>query len=124
MARTRRSSTYQISLSFLIFIQLCLMPRLVLASGDWLLMSGELGIGKSSIADPSPEMDSVAYLVIKGKAAEKIYKSMKVKPKLDLCTNFYAKQVGNLSCTKNKNNITCDIGINLNTGESTYGRPC
>ena len=124
MARTRRSLTYQFSIISIMFSAVFFSAGDVRAGGQWLQMTGELGIGKTSIADPTPEMDSVAYLVIKGKAAEKIYKTMKTEPIFDSCIQMFMKKVGNLYCTKKRNQFACDVGINLETGQSALGRPC
>ena len=101
----------------------------VQAEYDWwsYKLHGEIGVGHTSLADPDPSTPLVAYIVIKGREAERLYKKIKVQaePTGIFSTNKNAvqKTVGNLKCIKNEKLYWCDIGINLETGESQWGRP-
>jgi hypothetical protein len=108
------------------FVGLFSFFLIAVAAKKWQPMTGELGIDYFGIPDPDPNAPLVSYIVIKGKAAERIYKKMiHINPIKSLCENgAETKIIGDLECVRKGKKYQCEIGINLETGKSTFGRPC
>lgn len=100
------------------------------AAGDWWgRLEGDIGVGQTSLVDPSPADSPAAYFVIKGDAAKRMYEKMggEVVADQDSCEEgVVTKLSGDLQCTKNLADETyvCDIGVDLLKGKSIVGQGC
>jgi hypothetical protein len=94
-------------------------------NGKYLIYSGDLG----EAAAPTPT-DRKAAFVLYGEAAKNLYES--IGPDLkDACgtsSGMRVRQKGDLDCTYDKDDkaspYVCHLGIDLQTGKSTYGSIC
>ena len=79
-------------------------------------------VKKSPLSDPLPESPLNAYIVIEGNAAKKIFNSIdSYSERYPFLKGFFVKRVGNLSCITNFKKYSCNVGINLKTGEADDG---
>ena len=92
-------------------------------------LQGELFIAGATTVDPPPTepKNTHAYVTITGPSALRLYQNMRAKAEDDLCQDGHKlKRAGKLSCSVGKNGkeASCDLALDLVSGQAATGRAC
>ncbi len=95
---------------------------------EYMVLDGDMTIAKEPLTDPLPDGDPVAYITLRGKNAEQIYRQLDSKmEQKNVCNTegMSARLAGNLICFRNKENqYSCSFGARLTDGSLVLGNPC